>query len=286
MTNPLLSLTAWLARTLPLEVKRSFYRIKPLATLIRSGLNRAAPLGSTQVIVAAGELAGMALSLDLQSEKDYWLGTYEVDLQAAVADLVEPGMVAYDVGANIGYVSLLLARRVGETGRVFAFEALPANLERLHANLALNDLASRVQVVPVAVVDGDGVVRFRVGPSGGMGKADGSAGRQEVSYQRTINVEGISLDAFVYQHEHPPPAVIKMDIEGGEVLALPGMVRLLVEARPLVLLELHGPQAASRAWGTLMDAGYKICRMSPGYPGVPSLETLEWKSYVVAFPMG
>lgn len=286
MTNPLLSLTAWLARTLPLEVKRSFYRIKPLATLIRSGLNRAAPLGSTQVIVAAGELAGMALSLDLQSEKDYWLGTYEVDLQAAVADLVEPGMVAYDVGANIGYISLLLARRVGETGRVFAFEALPANLERLHANLALNDLASRVQVVPAAVVDGEGAVRFRVGPSGGMGKAEGSAGRQEASYQRTINVEGISLDAFVYQRGHPLPAVVKMDIEGGEVLALPGMVRLLVEVRPLVLLELHGTQAASRAWETLMDAGYQVCRMSPGYPGVPSLEALEWKSYVVAFPIG
>ena len=285
MTNPLLSLAAWLARILPLEVKRSLYRIEPLAALIRSGLNRAAPSGLTEVVVAAGELAGMALSLDLQSEKDYWLGTYEVDLQAAVSDLVRPGMVAYDVGANIGYVSLLLARKVGKTGKVFAFEALPANLERLRTNLELNDLASRVLIVPAAVVDSEGVVRFQVGPSNGMGKAEGSAGRQEASYRKTVAVEGISLDAFVYQRGNPPPAVVKMDIEGGEMLALPGMERLLLEARPLVLLELHGPRASGKVWDTLIAAGYQISRMSPGYPGVPSPEALQWKSYIVAFPL-
>jgi len=77
------------------------------------------------VQVAAGGLQGLRLSLDMQTEKDYWLGTYEPELQAAVADLVKPGMQVYDVGANIGYVSLLLARRVGAAGHVYAFEALP-----------------------------------------------------------------------------------------------------------------------------------------------------------------
>ena len=63
---------------------------------------------------------------------------------------VLPGQVAYDVGANIGYISILLARSVGENGRVFAFEALPANLERLHHNISLNGMSSRVTVVPGA----------------------------------------------------------------------------------------------------------------------------------------
>jgi FkbM family methyltransferase len=224
----------------------------------------------------------MRLRLDLQREKDYWLGTYEVDLQLAVRDWVRPGMVVYDVGANIGYLSLLLARAVGPGGRVFAFEALPANLERLAQNLALNGMGRRVQVVPGAVVDCSGPVRFLTGPSDGMGKAQGSAGRQEPVYGGMIPVEGIALDDFAYRLGNPPPQVVKMDIEGGEVLALPGMKRLLARARPLMLLELHGRAAAALAWETLTSAGYGIFRMAPGYAEVPSLEALDWKAYLVA----
>src|SRR5512138_2025047 len=138
MNQWLLTLASSAARLLPSPVKRAVYRIKPLAKFIRQGLNRAAPHGITQVEVAAGGLAGVRLALDLQSEKDYWLGTYEPELQAAIADLLQPGIVAYDVGANIGYITLLLARAVGENGHVYSFEALPANLERLRTNLELS----------------------------------------------------------------------------------------------------------------------------------------------------
>ena len=67
-------------------------------------------------------------------------------------------------------------------------------------------------------------------------------------------------------------------------LALQGMSRLLAEARPLILLELHGPEAARVTWETLTAAGYQICRMERGYPRVPSLNALDWKAYLVAKP--
>ena len=282
MASPLLSFAAWVARWLPMPVKRSLYRFRPLASLLRGALNRASPAGFTPVVVAAGGLQGLKLSLDMQTEKDYWLGTYEPDLQAAVAVLVKPDMLVYDVGANIGYISLLLARRVGAGGHVYAFEALPANLERLRLNLELSGLSGRVTVVPAAVVEQKRPARFLVGPSGGMGKAAGSAGRQDVIYSQSLEVDGLSLDEFVYAGGNPPPQVIKMDIEGGEVLALPGMSHLLVEERPLLLLELHGPEAARLTWNTLRAAGYRLCQMSPGYPQIPSLEALDWKAYLVA----
>ena len=284
MANLLLSFAAWTARCLPMSVKRGLYTFRPLAGLLRGALNRAAPHGFTPVVVAAGGLQGLRLSLDLQEEKDYWLGTYELDLQAAVADLVGPGMLVYDVGANIGYISLLLARRVGAAGHVYAFEALPANLERLRLNLELSGLAARVTVVPAAVIEKKRPARFLVGPSGGMGKAAGSAGRQDVVYSQTLEVNGLSLDEFVYADGNPPPQVVKMDIEGGEVLALPGMSRLLVAARPSILLELHGPEAARLTWDTLLAAGYRLCRMAPSYPQIPSLEALDWKAYLAAMP--
>jgi FkbM family methyltransferase len=274
-----------ISRLLPVPMKRALYRVRPLARLIRSGLNRAAPQGLTQISVAAGGLEGTRLLLDLQAEKDYWLGTYEPELQAAVRELVQPGSVAYDVGANIGYISLLLAKAVGETGRVFAFEALPANQERLRANLALNSMDARARLIPGAVTGAPGPVNFLTGPSHGMGKVEGSAGRRELSYMEAISVPGVVLDDFVYQDGNPEPQVVKMDIEGGEVLALPGMRRLLSEARPLVLMELHGPEAAKAAWEALTGAGYRICRMERGFPGVPSLDDLGWKAYIVAMPL-
>ena len=280
-----LSLASTAARLLPMQVKRAVYRSPRLARLIRQGLNRAAPQGSAEVTVAAGGLAGMRLSLDLQLEKDYWLGTYEPELQAAIGQLVQPGNVAYDLGANIGYISLLLARRVGEPGLVYAFEALPGNLERLRLNLALNGLENRVVLVPGAVGDSPQPVHFLVGPSGGTGKVAGSAGRQEIDYPGEITVPGIILDEFVYQEGNPPPHVVKIDIEGGEVLALPGMRRVLAEARPILFLELHGPQASQVAWEVLLGSGYQISRMVAGFPAVPSLQALDWKAYLVGFPL-
>ena len=281
MPNPLLSLAALAARLTPMPLKRALYRFSPLARLIRSGLNRAVPRGLTRVQVAGGGLQGVKMILDLQEEKDYWLGTYEPDLQVSVAQFARPGMVAYDAGANIGYISLLMAKAVGESGRVFAFEALPANIERLRTNLALNGLEASVQVVEAAVTNQTGPIKFLIGPSAGMGKVSGSAGRQG-DYAQSIPIQGLALDDFVFEQGHPPPQMIKMDIEGGEVLALPGMRRLLREAHPLILLELHGSEAARVAWEELSQMGYRICWMEAGYPEVGSLDALGWKAYIVA----
>jgi FkbM family methyltransferase len=284
MNNPFLSFTAWAARRTPMGFRRAMYCFKPLADLVRHELNRVAPKGMTKVVIAAGALEGLSMILDFQSEKDYWLGTYEPVLQESIKKLVEPGMVAYDVGANIGYVSLLLARRVGENGKVFAFEALPSNLDRLRDNLELSGFSRAVEVVAAAVVDGERPVRFLVGPSGGRGKAEGSSGRQDVSYTHGDEVMGLSLDGFVFRIGKPVPQVVKMDIEGGETLALPGMRRLLTEARPLILMELHGPEAARVAWEELRGTSYRICRMQADFPEITSLEALDWKAYVVALP--
>lgn len=276
----ILALAALAARILPAPIQRALYRTRPLARWIRRLLNRAAPQGLSEARVAAGSLQGTPLLLNLQDEKDYWLGTYEPELQATIRHEIHPGMVVFDVGANIGYISLMLAQAVGAAGQVFSFEALPANLERIRANLALNPQA-RVQPVGLAVVDAARPVEFLVHASIAMGKAAGSAGRQREAYANTLTVPGISLDEFVYTQSNPLPQVVKMDIEGGEVLALPGMRRLLREARPLLFIELHGPESAQVAWQELSAAGYRLFRMDSGAP-IPSHDQLDWKAYVIA----
>jgi FkbM family methyltransferase len=283
MRKFLLNAAAMAAKILPVSIKQAIYKNRALANFIRGRLNRAAPTGLTQVKIAAGDLAGYQIVLDMQADKDYWLGTYEPELQAALRELVSPGATIYDVGANIGYVSLLLAKAAGDGGKVFAFEALPENVERWHKNATINGMEGRMQLFAGAVTKSAGPVQFLVHASGGMGKAAGSAGRQD-EYVSEVTVPGISLDEFVYTQGNPPPQVVKMDIEGGEVLALPGMEQVLTQARPLMLMELHGHESCRVAWDMLNAAGYQICWMRKGYPVVPSLEAMDWKAYIVARP--
>jgi FkbM family methyltransferase len=221
--------------------------------------------------------------LDLQTEKDLWLGTYEPELLEAIADLVGPGITVYDVGANIGYTTIMLARCVGPQGRVLAFEPLPENQERLRLHMALNGLEERVTLVPCAVSEKEGTASFLVHASGGMGKVDGSPGRTE-GYLRRFTVETVDLDTFVYARGQPPPSLIKMDIEGGEASGFPGMQRLLREARPVLLAELHGPEARAAALRALRAARYQLCHIAHGYPPIQRPDALTWKAHLAAFP--
>lgn len=276
-----LSFAAWAARRLPRGVVQAIYRIKPLARLVRRSLNAAAPQGLSEVSIAAGRLAGATLLLDMQIEKDYWLGSYEPELQDAIGRHIRPGMVVYDVGANVGYISLMLARVVGENGRVLAFEPLPANAERIRRNAALNPEGQRLELHELAVSNGPGTVRFRVHASNAMGRMETVEGRTE-GYGDSIEVPTAGLDELVYERGLPAPDVIKMDIEGGEVLALPGAARLLAEKHPLLLLELHGPAAAKVAWEVLKAANYRLFRLGTEDEEIHSVGELDWKAYLLA----
>lgn len=283
MKRLFLKITETMARWLPDGFKRAIYRFRPLARLLRSGLNKAVPQGVSRVTIAGGGLKNAQMDLDMHSEKDYWLGTYELGLQHAISHFIKPGMTAYDVGANIGYISLLLARAVGESGKVVSVEALPANVNRLQGHVALNPFAACVKVLPAAVVDVSAPVTFLVHGSTSMGKAVGSAGRPE-HYEKEITVDGVSLDELVYQQGYPAPDVIKMDIEGGEVLAVQGMKRLLKEKPPLILVELHGREAVQMVYRTLFAAGYTFFQMQDHYPQVTSESELDKRAYLVAKP--
>jgi FkbM family methyltransferase len=250
--------------------------------VLRSGINRFAPDGKTTVEVASGGLVGTKLSLYLKSEKDYWLGTYESELQEVLRQKVAPGMVVYDLGANIGYLSFLLSKLVDETGLVYAFEALPENIARIEENLSLNPEMKNIKIIPKAVIDKCKEIGFLIGPSGSTGKTIGSGGRQNVNYQSEISIDGISIDHFVYNEKKPKPDLVKIDIEGGEVLALAGLERVFKQYKPVVLLELHGSEAAEVSLKILRDAGYEIYLIKHGYLRIQSPDEIGWKSHILA----
>jgi len=274
-------MAAFTARILPPGFRQAMYHLGPMTRSLRRLLNRSAPEGILPVTIAAGDLAGFQLLLDLQVDKDLWLGTYEPEVARAVRDLARPGMTAYDLGANIGYVTMLLAKAVGERGRVISVEALPDNVDRLRAALRLNRMEARVTVVPKAVGAADRSGRFLVHSSPGMGRLESTPGRT-AGFEMSIEVDVVSMDDLAYSQGNPLPDLVKMDLEGGEGEALRGMERLLREVRPILLIEVHGRAAADDVWNLLTPAGYGLQDLERGSRIISSREDLRSKTYLLA----
>ena len=159
-----------------------------------------------------------------------WLGFYEFEKQRLISSMVKPGTVFYDVGANVGFYSLLAAGLVGPQGRVFAFEPLPRNVTYLRRHLTLNR-ASNVEILELAVGERTGSASFTPDPSGCMGR---------LSDTGCLPVTVASLDDLLEQGRLMPPHSIKMDIEGAELLALRGAQKCIQRHRPIIFLATHG----------------------------------------------
>ncbi len=279
----LMRVAARARRLVPTAVLRAIYRSPRLARALRGRLNAVAPRGLADVEIAAGPLRGARFRLDLHSEKDYWLASYEPDLMRALAEIARPGAVAFDVGANVGYVTLALARLLGPTGHVVAVEPLPANVERLRHHVTENGAASNVTVVAAAASDRPGTATFLVHESGAMGKLDGSAGRR-VAYEGKVDVACVRLDDLAFGPGGRRPDLLKIDVEGGAVRAMPGLERVLAEARPVLLVELHGPEERHAVLDAFARHRYHVFGVEPAHAPVDAATPARWGGQVVAVP--
>ena len=190
---------------------------------------RARPSGP--VTIRHGEAAGLRIFGDSRSNIGYALGTTEPVVQEALARYLHEGSVCYDIGANVGFFTILAARLVGETGRVYAFEPLPDNLDALRRNLELNGFAN-VEVIDAAVSDRDGTAELGIGTS----SLDSGLVEYEVArHSQHITVRVMRLD----HGELSRPTFVKIDAEGAEFAVLRGMRTLLEAPRPTILCEMH-----------------------------------------------
>jgi FkbM family methyltransferase len=177
-----------------------------------------------------------------------WLGSYEFAKQRLFSKTLRPGDIVFDVGANVGFYSLLAAVRVGASGRVYAFEPLPRNLDCLRRNLTLNQIAN-VDIVEAAVAAEPGVVTFDTGAHPSLGRIDPAG---------SLSVRSVMLDGLVSSAALPIPTVIKMDIEGGEVAALEGARNTLTLHHPRIFLATHGTRAHEACCSLLESVGYEL----------------------------
>lgn len=157
-------------------------------------------------------------------------GSYEPHVLPLFLDSLKPGDVVLDVGANIGTYSLPAARRVGETGCVISVEPVARNVQSLCAGVTRNNL-SNVSILPVAASDRASVIAVFRHSDSSNGIVDAHINAADPSdYVSTQRLD--TLLAYLQRLD-----VVKIDIEGHEPVAWPGIRALIERHRPLIFSE-------------------------------------------------
>lgn len=170
-------------------------------------------------------------------------GYWESHVSTAIRRLVQPGATVVEVGANLGYFTIIMARRVGETGKIYSFEANPQMAKLTRKSLHLNALGHRVELIDKAASDRTGSMKFMIS------RQYAGSGHLHVpeSYiapdQTVLEVETQPLDSLPIERAD----VIRLDAEGSEPLILKGAARLLSQPNVVVCMEWSPIQMRSRA---------------------------------------
>jgi len=231
-----------------------------LGRVIRSPL-RLIPK-EARIPILQGKLRGTRWIVE-SSNHGCWLGSYERGQQGAFGEWVKDGDVVFDIGAHVGFYTLLGSILVGNRGWVVAFEPVPRNLRYLKKHLQINAI-SNVEVFELAVSDRRGDALLSTGPSSSMWTI-GECGELAVQTAR--------LDELVLDGTIPAPDVIKMDVEGAEFLALTGSSDVIDKYHPTLFLSTHGTELHRKCCNFLEKRGYSLTSMDES-PMVDSREVL------------
>jgi FkbM family methyltransferase len=178
-------------------------------------------------------------------------GSYERDEIRFVRSLLDPGDVAIDAGAHIGFFTIQMAAMVGSEGRVYAFEPFEANASLLEQSVVENQFRDRVvfRRAAVGAASGTATLTFPVETLNSGGAYLLRPGTAPLAGNRKTEVPVVALDTLELRR---PVRFIKMDVEGAEPLVVRGAQRILKEDRPVILSELH-PTQLDRASGVTGD---------------------------------
>ena len=216
---------------------------------------------------------GFRMKLNLADWVDqhiYATGEFEPDVIAVVSRLLQTGMTAVDIGANVGFLSMLFATIVGPNGRVIAFEPQPVAINRLQHNLDLNPNI-RVELHQFAASDEDGEIKFNCGPNdhSGIGSM-----RQLNRASKGISVRTVTVDSIL----DPKLRVnlVKVDVEGAELKVISGMKETITRWKPDLIVEVSHSYltqmggSAAELCNTLRSFGYSMFQI--GWQGLAEFD--------------
>jgi FkbM family methyltransferase len=234
-------------------------------------------LRNKEVEIGSGVGKGLFINVG-GSAAAYALGTFKPDLQGFLSAAVKEGNIFYDIGANVGFFSLLAARLVGPQGKVISFEPLPANLLTLRENVQRNRFCN-VQILPLALGAANDEQMFQVSERPTWGKLKGVGSATPDKYLRDIKVIVRRLDDLFSEGAIQPPDFVKIDVEGAEVAVVEGAKETLLRYGPTLMIELHG--TGNLLTPIFVELDYCAIPLSESFDNVAEA---HWNAMILAFP--
>jgi FkbM family methyltransferase len=177
-----------------------------------------------------------------------WIGSFEYEKQQAFKREIAAGDIVYDLGANVGFYSLLASVLTGEKGHVYCFEPLARNIAFLKRHIEMNRIQN-CTILEAATAEVDGYAHFDPSPEPSMA---------HLSEHGEKTVRTVRVDTLVESGEIRPPNVMKIDIEGAESAALQGAAQTIERHRPTIFLSTHGPEVHRSCLQFLRDRRYHL----------------------------
>jgi FkbM family methyltransferase len=232
---------------------------------------------SNPIVRVGGPLGGQSMRVNWALHKTYVFGTYEPRVVQGLEELIQPGWTTVDVGANIGYFTLLMANRVGPQGKVIAFEPLAENFRILKENIKMNG-HTNVVAENCALMSRTERIELRSATPGAITWV-ASVKIDQNSAVESQSVEAVTLDEYVQEKGIAKVDFLKIDVEGAEASVLEGATNVLNRDKPILLIEMH---ELSR----FMDKHPAILKLRDHNYHLRSLGVREWQEHFIAEPLG
>jgi FkbM family methyltransferase len=222
--------------------------------------------GHTMYLAPSGRYPPLAMAND----------RYEPATTQLFQKIVTPGMVVVDIGAHVGYYTLLAAKLVGPTGKIYAFEPESGNHETLLKNIELNKYGN-IMATRMAVSDREGNATMYLTS---LDSGRHSLFRHDLPQRGNASVATTTLDQFLESQKWPRIDLIKIDVEGAEVAVLDGMAKLLERSSELQLIIEFNPALLQSAGihplgflDKVRSLGFKMAAIDDSSSLIPVTET-------------
>ena len=242
-------------RLVPWPWRTTIRRIPGVAQVSRFLVARVLAGQDFEHRVDAGPAKGIVFPVRMPEDKNIWTGTYEIGLADRVAAVVTPGCVAYDIGGWHGFFAGVMAAQDART--VHVFEPLPENGDRIRRLIALNP-GRNIHLHPLAVGERDSTAELLVMPETSMAKLGASSFQNGQERRSSLSVAVRSLDAMVSDGTLQEPHVMKIDVEGAEVMVLRGALGVIRRSRPHLFIEVHSSPLREECRQLLEAEGYQV----------------------------
>lgn len=190
--------------------------------------------------IVKGKIGSYQVDLNFsdQVQRQIYFGLYDIDGINMTKRLLRPGDVFFDIGANVGYYSLIASQLVGATGQVHAFEPIPENILSIQKSISDNSIAN-INLNQVAVADKKSSMDIYIGDDT-IGNSGWASFVKSTRRIHSLKVDVVSIDDYVRANGIDRVRLVKIDIEGAELDALKGMKNICSDvSAPNMICEIN-----------------------------------------------